>query len=39
MSSLETKVERKVVNAEKDSLELLEGFSAYLVNLVECFER
>jgi serine/threonine protein kinase len=39
MSSLEKELDRKVADAEKDSLKLLNGFSPYLVNLIECFDE
>jgi serine/threonine protein kinase len=39
MSNLEAEMDRKVADAEKESLELLKGFSPYLMNLNECFDE
>jgi serine/threonine protein kinase len=39
ISSLEGEEEMKVADAEKDSLELLKGFSPYLMTMIECFDE
>jgi hypothetical protein len=39
VSDLELPANRKVSDAEKESLERLKGFSPYLVDLVDCFDE
>jgi serine/threonine protein kinase len=39
MSNLEAEMDKKVADAEKESLERLKGFSPYLMNLIEYFDE